>query len=39
MFHENQQFGEYILIEKLGRSGFGEVWLAETELNILKINL
>ena len=39
MFHEGQQLGEYTLIEKIGRGGFGEVWLAETDEDFFAIKL
>src|ERR1044071_4127319 len=29
MFHDGQQVGPYTLVNRIGRGGFGEVWLAE----------
>lgn len=39
MFQEGQQIGLYTLTHKLGRGGFGEVWLAERKSKFVTIKV
>ncbi len=39
MFQSKQQIGPYILIERIGRGGFGEVWLAERQTKFVPMKV